>query len=391
VFPTSNLLMAFAQGRLYKAEGSYMSNISKNTTAARRRQISLVAAALIAGVGGTVWATYDAFLLASLVAAAGLIWSSREWKAWAIAAPMVAAGLLWSSLDPGGCSVGSKARAVYEKLAGHTPYVEWNDIARAMTCPCIASPQRQMAAVGPVQALEEKVLDGQKVERVRTKLGDFWIRSSERELLTWLLWEMTVQQDYSDGDTTVHAGDTVFDCGAHVGVFTRYALRHGAARVIAVEPEPMNVALLEANFAPEIASGQVKIVKAGVWDQDTVLTLDRTDGNSAQNSFVRTDRSGTELPGIRVLPLDEIVDQFHLDRVDFIKMDIEGAERHALEGARKTMARFKPRMAICTYHLTDDPMVVPAIVKKVQPPYHVYAKNIEVAPTQFITKVMFFE
>lgn len=368
-----------------------MANRAINIATARRRQISLLAAALIAGVGGTVWPTYDAYLLAAVVAAAGLLWSSRQWQAWLIALPMVAAGLVWSSLDPAGCSIGSKIRVIYEKLAGHTLYVHWNDIARTAACPCIASPQRQMAAVGPVEPLEEKPLDGQKVMRVRTKLGDFWIRSSEKDLLTWLLWEMTVQQDYSNGEATVHAGDTVFDCGAHVGVFTRFALRHGAARVIAVEPEPMNLALLEANFAPEIASGQVKVVKAGVWDQETVLTLDRTDDNSAQNSFVRKDRSGTKLPGIPVLPLDEIVDQLHLDRVDFIKMDIEGAERYALLGAWKTLARFKPRMAICTYHLTDDPVVVGALVQMEQPAYHVYAKNVEVSPVRFTTKVLFFE
>jgi hypothetical protein len=53
-----------------------------------------------------------------------------------------------------------------------------------------------------------------------------------------------------------------------------------------------------------------------------------------------------------------------LDRVDFVKMDIEGAERHALAGASEMIARHRPRMAICVYHLSDDPQVIPAAVLK---------------------------
>jgi hypothetical protein len=48
-----------------------------------------------------------------------------------------------------------------------------------------------------------------------------------------------------------------------------------------------------------------------------------------------------------------------LPRVDFIKMDIEGAEQRAVVGAKNTIASFRPRMALCIYHVADDPMMVP--------------------------------
>ena len=63
--------------------------------------------------------------------------------------------------------------------------------------------------------------------------------------------------------------------------------------------------------------------------------------------------------------------QFELDRVDFIKMDIEGAEQRAVVGAKNTIARFRPRMALCIYHVQDDPKMVPKLVHDAVPDYRV--------------------
>ena len=57
------------------------------------------------------------------------------------------------------------------------------------------------------------------------------------------------------------------------------------------------------------------------------------------------------------------------DSVDFIKMDIEGSERHALRGATQTLARFKPKIAVCVYHRQDDSEVLPQIIKRARPDY----------------------
>jgi FkbM family methyltransferase len=237
-------------------------------------------------------------------------------------------------------------------------------------------------------------VDGQLWERFDTSLGRFWLEAPGKETLTWLIWEMTVQKDYDDGDVGVRAGDTVIDCGAHVGVFTKYALRRGAGRVIAIEPDPTNLACLEANLSEEIGTGKVRVVKAGVWKERTHLALSHLDEDSAQDTFFPGLPGAREIEGILVLPLDEIVDELKLDRVDFIKMDIEGSEREALEGARKTLARFRPRMAICTYHIDDDSKVVPAVAKKGNPGYQVHAKDVETVRTpegiEFRTKVLFF-
>ena len=92
---------------------------------------------------------------------------------------------------------------------------------------------------------------------------------------------MTVQRIYESGEVAIRPGDTVVDCGAHVGLFTKLALKQGADRVVAIEPDPANVACLESNLGPEIAEGRVVVVKAGLWNKKTRLTFHESlDGNS---------------------------------------------------------------------------------------------------------------
>ena len=67
--------------------------------------------------------------------------------------------------------------------------------------------------------------------------------------------------------------------------------------------------------------------------------------------------------------IDRIVAELDLPRVDYIKLDIEGAESNAIRGASKTLEKFRPRMAIASYHNDDDLEVIPATVLGFQPQY----------------------
>lgn len=69
------------------------------------------------------------------------------------------------------------------------------------------------------------------------------------------------------------------------------------------------------------------------------------------------------------MKLDTIVEMLGLERVDFIKMDIEGAEVDALLGAEETIKRFKPKLAICTYHRPTDPIEIRKILLNYNPNY----------------------
>jgi FkbM family methyltransferase len=195
-----------------------------------------------------------------------------------------------------------------------------------------------------------------------TPKGNYWLPEGSDFVLPFNLAEQE-RGIYSAGPVQIKAGDVVLDCGANVGVYTRKALDAGASKVIAIEPAPENLECLRRNFKAEIRQGRVVIYPKGVWDKEDMLVLHIHPHNSAADSFVieqeGSHASDQKLP---LTTIDKMVAELELDRVDFIKMDIEGAEVRALKGARATLAQHHPRMAISVYHEPNDPVEVPRAV-----------------------------
>ena len=89
----------------------------------------------------------------------------------------------------------------------------------------------------------------------------------------------------------------------------------------------------------------------------------------------KADSDFTNTGYVEVTSIDEFVRENNLPRVDFIKADIEGFERNMLEGAQETLREFAPKLALCTYHLPDDPEVMEELIKKANPKYNVVQKR----------------
>jgi FkbM family methyltransferase len=199
-----------------------------------------------------------------------------------------------------------------------------------------------------------------------TPLGPFWVSQGDylREFFGTIA-EMEVDQ-YGKGEP--HPGDVVLDCGANYGIYTRKALRDGAKLVVSIEPEPTLITCLRRTFEKEIARGRVIVVPKGVWDHEDTLVLHRIPQRPWGDSFLPAEgaQSSVEAP---LSTIDRIVSELGLSRVDFIKMDIEGAEERALVGAQQTIRRFHPRMAVCVYHQPSDPERIPALVRQYAPSY----------------------
>jgi FkbM family methyltransferase len=62
---------------------------------------------------------------------------------------------------------------------------------------------------------------------------------------------------------------------------------------------------------------------------------------------------------VKTIAIDDYASSIGLPHVDFIKMDIEGAELPALKGAIKTIHSHKPKLAIAIYHSLDDLVNIP--------------------------------
>ena len=78
---------------------------------------------------------------------------------------------------------------------------------------------------------------------------------------------------------------------------------------------------------------------------------------------------------VETVRLDDFVRENNLPRIDFIKADIEGFERRMLAGAQETLARFAPKLALCTYHLPDDPQVMAELIMQANPKYRIVQKR----------------
>ena len=75
---------------------------------------------------------------------------------------------------------------------------------------------------------------------------------------------------------------------------------------------------------------------------------------------------------VRTITIDTFVEQHDLKAVDFIKMDIEGAEAYALRGARQTIQNFKPKLALSVYHIWSDLRVITELVNSIRDDYQFY-------------------
>jgi FkbM family methyltransferase len=136
--------------------------------------------------------------------------------------------------------------------------------------------------------------------------------------------------------------DTVFiDVGAYQGLYTVYACRR-ARRVIAIEPNPMALIYLRANIALNNCHNTIVVPKAA-GDKRGVIKLRiprpaKKGHISTMASIVWSFEEALEID-VEADTLDNIVDDVGLDTVDFVKIDVEGAEGLVVKGAERTLRK----------------------------------------------------
>jgi FkbM family methyltransferase len=248
-----------------------------------------------------------------------------------------------------------------------------------------------MAKAGEEIGAASKVIqtDPRGFELVETPMGRYWTVPHDK-FLKFTLGEQKLEI-YDGDEVSVKQGDVVLDCGANVGVFTRTALNRGAELVVSIEPAPATVECLRRNFEKEIADGRVIVVPKGVWDHTDVLELaEGDDGNTTGDSFVlgRTQKNKVKVP---LTTIDILAGELNLPRIDFIKMDIEGAEKQALRGAAESIRKYSPRMAIASEHLPDDVTAIPEVVNGITAAYTVKSSSCKDAFLSINPEVLLFQ
>jgi FkbM family methyltransferase len=146
----------------------------------------------------------------------------------------------------------------------------------------------------------------------------------------------------------VRAGDTVLDIGANIGAHTLHLARAVGAggKVAAFEPTQFAFAKLQANLAlnPELASRvaarQIMLLDGTKPPPPEVYASWPLEGRGDLHE-THLGRS-VSTAGVRGLTLDAALAELGVQRVDFIKLDVDGFECHVLRGAARTLARFRP-------------------------------------------------
>lgn len=152
-------------------------------------------------------------------------------------------------------------------------------------------------------------------------------------------------------------GDVIIDVGIscyHPELLEYSRLTGEKGKVIAFEASPVEYKKILDTFDKQKYSN-VEIENLGLWDSNTTLNIsDNIGGSSVVYDFLNRNIE------CKLVKLDDYVENNKLPKVDYIKMDIEGAEPNALKGAIKTLKKFRPKLAICIYH---EPMHLFSIIK----------------------------
>ena len=123
--------------------------------------------------------------------------------------------------------------------------------------------------------------------------------------------------------------DTFLDIGSNVGAYTILASGESKCRSIAIEPIPNTFNYLKRNIELNALNEKVKLFNVGVSDKRGKLFF--TNNKDSMNHVV--EKGSPNSIEVQVFPIDELIDE----KVDFIKIDVEGYEKFVLNGANRLL------------------------------------------------------
>ena len=140
-------------------------------------------------------------------------------------------------------------------------------------------------------------------------------------------------------------------------------------KIFALEPDRRNFRKLSSYAETE---PKVLPVNAAAWNENTTLIFDDS-GNRNAGLDEGDSRRHAEVKAVTV---DELVDE----KVDYIKYDVEGAEKQAIEGSAETIKKYHPDLLISVYHRTEDLHELILQIHSIAPEYKLYLRRYPYIP-----------
>lgn len=213
------------------------------------------------------------------------------------------------------------------------------------------------------------VYDIRKVEELKLLVADEKSRETIDKIVELRnkginnLFEIFAGRQYFQKDIFDFSNEVFLDCGSYMGEEIDYlnGLNCGNHKIYAFEPDKKNFDYIDNKYRD---SPNIICIKKGVWSQSCELHF-----NAAGTDGSMVDEYGCD--SIAATAIDEIINE----KVTFIKMDIEGSELQAIEGAAKTIVKYKPKLAICIYHLDKDLWEIPFRIHSLAADYDIFIRH----------------
>jgi len=177
-------------------------------------------------------------------------------------------------------------------------------------------------------------------------------------------------EQYHHAKIQLKPADIVIDGGAFDAESTISLANYfdNNLQIHAFEPEDENIIKCKKTINEFRGNSTITLIPKGLWSSQTTLYFNSS--NVIHGASCAVDSEGDiQVP---VIDIDGYCKGNKLDDVSYIKMDIEGAEYEALQGARDTIAKSTPKLAICLYHDFDDLWRLPRLIERINPNYDFY-------------------
>lgn len=162
-------------------------------------------------------------------------------------------------------------------------------------------------------------------------------------------------------------GGCYVDCGAYRGDTIERFIKWSGSRyekIFAFEPDAGNFSALE-NFVSDKGYQNVELFNCGVWDTKGWLSFE-SDG-AAYSTISDAGNSS-----IAVEKLDDVIGN---EKINFLKLTVEGSELNALKGATDLIVTQKPIIAVSLYQKPENVISIPQFVKNLNVDYKIYLRK----------------
>lgn len=196
------------------------------------------------------------------------------------------------------------------------------------------------------------------------------------------LYHVVADFDFYTHFHKIQPSDVILDAGANRGyVSLFFAMMAGDGAVYAFEPDSKNLELIQKNLELNPSVQNVVTSDLLLWNEDTEIDFCECGSvGSSAHWLPEPDKVVRK----KAVSIDSWVRENSISKIDFIKMDIEGAEIEAIDGCRETIKRFSPNFAIASYHIVNGEPTYLKLEKMFQEMGYPF-KTIRFKSTEIIT------